>query len=300
MLDRLLALPLIGVLPWAIGQWLRDRWWLTGLFFYIPSPVLLTALLLSAGLLWIRKRRRAAGLALLVSALPAFVVASLENQWHEPPSPLSSDELTLVHWNVAGGWLGWDRTQRRLAEHPADVYVLSELPTSIRRQRVAWFGDGMSMVRNGSLGLACRGFVHGRTERPRSELKLLYAACQVGSRELAILAIDLPSSLRHPRRPLLREVGHWLRHYQPDITVGDFNAPRRSLGLSTLPPGFTHAYRRAGAGWSYTWPVPLPVLAIDQCIVGPRVEPAGYTLSSSLLSDHRIQALRFSVTGHHP
>ncbi|MEM7353295.1 MAG: endonuclease/exonuclease/phosphatase family protein [Acidobacteriota bacterium] len=304
LLERLLFAPLITLLPWLIGQWLRDRWWLSGLCFYIPSPVLCAALLLSAPLLWRKGRRRVAAAALLASLLPALVIVSLENRWGalpvdptvDPTARAIPSELTLVHWNVFRGWLGWDRVQQRLAEHPADIYVLSELPESLGAQRVAAFGDGFSLIRHSTLGIGCRGFVEGRSERPPSaDIGLLYAVCQVGDQHVSILAADLPASPWIARGPRLREVKRWVEHYRPDITVGDFNAPRRSLELSNLSPGYAHAYAVAGRGWSYTWPEPLPVLAIDQCILGPGVRAEHYRIHTSWLSDHRLQSLRFTL-----
>lgn len=292
MTDRLLVSPLLLSVPWFAGQLLRDRWWLTGLGFYLPSPGLAVALAGAAVALWQRGRRRLARVSLLVALLPAAATVGLENHWRLPTVVAGSDDaVTVVHWNVFRGFLGWDRIQAELAEHPADVYVLSELPELIRTDRVAVLGEGYSMIRDGLLGVACRGFVEGRTLEPPTPLRMIHAVCQIGDRELKVLAVDLPSSPRYARRPLLAEVARWTRHYRPDVVIGDFNAPRRSIGLSPPPEGYAHAYRRAGHGWSYTWPLPLPMLAIDQCLVSQKARPLDYTLSAHWLSDHRLQTL---------
>ncbi len=294
----LLAVPLLATGPWLVGQIFRDSWWLTGLCFYLPSPALSAALAVAATIAWFRKQRRLARVSLLAACLPLLVTVGLENRWATRSVVDVPGELTLVHWNVCRGWLGWDKVRQRLLDLSADVYVLSELPANHRTDRVAWFGDGYSMIRDETLGIACKGFRHGSSERPPASFRLVFAVCQVGSQELGIMAVDLPASLWLARQPLLQEVEDWIEHFEPDLVVGDFNAPRRSLGLSSLPEGFTHAYDRAGSGWSYTWPVPFPVLAIDQCLLGPRVRPSRYSLDASPLSDHRIQTVRFSVGEH--
>ena len=97
------------------------------------------------------------------------------------------------------------------------------------------------------------------------------------------------------RDPNLREIVAWIERRQPDVVVGDFNAPRRSRALQPAPEGYAHAYESSGSGWSYTWPSLLPVLAIDQCLIGPRISPGRYRLGTSLLSDHRIQKLTFDL-----
>ena len=83
--------------------------------------------------------------------------------------------------------------------------------------------------------------------------------------------------------------------WEPDLVVGDFNAPRRSRALSPLPSGFVHAYEAVGSGWSYTWPVLCPLYSIDHCIVGQRIHPVVYNLESSWHSDHRRQVLEFTI-----
>jgi vancomycin resistance protein VanJ len=81
----------------------------------------------------------------------------------------------------------------------------------------------------------------------------------------------------------------------PDLVLGDFNAPRRSRALDPLPQGYTHAYEAVGHGWAYSWPMPLPVLAIDQTILSDRIEPFSYALHSTIVSDHRMQVLDFRL-----
>ena len=44
----------------------------------------------------------------------------------------------------------------------------------------------------------------------------------------------------------------------------------------------------------------IPVLAIDQCIAGPGIEPVRYRLDATLLSDHRMQVFDFQVIENFP
>ncbi len=113
-----------------------------------------------------------------------------------------------------------------------------------------------------------------------------------------MFAVDIGASLFNPRDPRLRKLTALMQTERPDLVVGDFNSRRRSRALCPLPGGFEHAYDAAGSGWSYTWPVPCPVLAIDQCIVGTRITPVMYELTSTLRSDHRMQTLDFIVNAN--
>jgi endonuclease/exonuclease/phosphatase family metal-dependent hydrolase len=88
--------------------------------------------------------------------------------------------------------------------------------------------------------------------------------------------------------------------HEADVILGDLNAPRRSRALTPPPPGFVHAYDAAGSGWSATWPVPLPLWAIDQCLVGPRLQVVGYRLGFRRGSDHRMQVVDMVPRYHEP
>lgn len=80
----------------------------------------------------------------------------------------------------------------------------------------------------------------------------------------------------------------------PFWVVGDFNAPRRSRALCELPAGYRHAYDTAGTGCGYTWPVPIPMYALDHSLHSASIVPVRYTLESSVYSDHRLQIFDFA------
>jgi endonuclease/exonuclease/phosphatase (EEP) superfamily protein YafD len=108
-----------------------------------------------------------------------------------------------------------------------------------------------------------------------------------------LLVVDLPSEIHIHRDPLLREINRLIEQHQPDLVVGDFNAPRRSRALCELPDGYRHAYDTAGTGWGYTWPVPVPMYALDHCLHSSKIIPVRYDLESSISSDHRLQVFDF-------
>ncbi|MCA9063314.1 MAG: hypothetical protein KDA96_09655 [Planctomycetaceae bacterium] len=289
------VLSLLLVLLWTIGQFARDRTWLSGFLFYFPSPCLCGWLLTGA----LRNRRRSAwGMRyyLLLVIPPLFMVAVVENQWTTEQHEVESSEtpLRLMHWNVCHGLAGWDeQCQRLLAKNP-DLFVVSEPPENWSS---ASFPGYQCLPLNGMM-VACRGHLTLKSTSSLVEGGALLAYeidCDVAGKRIRIVAADHTSSLRAHRNPSLQRMNLVLAKRKPHIIVGDFNAPRRSLAFSVLPEGFRHAYDECGSGWSYTWPVPIPVLAIDQCIIGPEVVAHRYELQSTTLSDHRLQLLDFSV-----
>ncbi|MGH7455080.1 MAG: hypothetical protein ACRENG_27240, partial [bacterium] len=48
-----------------------------------------------------------------------------------------------------------------------------------------------------------------------------------------------------------------------------------------------HAFESGGSGFAETWPIPLPVLAIDHIWVSKKIKVISCNLNWSRLSDHR-------------
>jgi vancomycin resistance protein VanJ len=281
---------------WLVGQIARDDLWITGLCFYIPSAFL-AATFLSFSLIYAACRRpRRAFLAAAISLPPLGFVGFVENQFFRPLPSMRPDALRVVHWNTGGAL---DRSETRsvlLAQH-ADLYVLSEigdrqsvrlLKEALGQHYQARVFDGMAVVGKGDLrskGWVLRG----------KQAKVRTVHWEHVGRSVTLFVADLPSDLDLARAPMLEQVMTRVEQFRPDIVIGDFNAPRRSRALANLPAGYRHAYNTCGKGLSYTWPIPIPMYSLDQCILAPRVTPIRYGLLRSLQSDHCLQVFDFWI-----
>ncbi|MEO8274872.1 MAG: endonuclease/exonuclease/phosphatase family protein [Thermoanaerobaculia bacterium] len=300
VLTKVLVLAIFGV--WALGQMARDRTLLTAWAFYLPSIVvaaLLASLSLTAA---IRRRFRAAGLLILLALFPAGVCLLIENRWmaggevaamstaSATSGATGQDVLRVAAWNVADFPRGVERAAAILRPLAPDLIVLSEAPGRPPQELERRLGGALRLTPVGAMAILARGEIGDVEwlERDR-ELQAAIVSWTIDGRKLAVMAVNVISSPRVPRHPLLQRIVEMIARRSPDLAVGDFNAPRRSLALSTLPAGFRHAYDAAGSGWSATWPSALPLLAIDQTIVGPRLAVRRYALRTSRISDHRVQ-----------
>ncbi len=294
-----LALPIFAA--WGVGQIERERTVATSLCFYLPS--LVVAGVLAAASLRARSRRRLAGAAgwFVLALLPAIVVVAAENQWTGTARAhgvsMATATRRVVHWNVWSGFAGSWLVRRGLEHERADLLVVSELPPErsldLVVPRVA--GD-WSAARRWQLAVVARGALEpGSLERNGAARFWPITWWASGGERIEVLVVDVPSDPSQLRSPLLRWVRRRIMALAPDLVVGDFNTPRRARGLEALPPGYAHAYERAGSGWSATFPVPVPLWAIDQTIFGERVEPIAYVLRTPLGSDHRLQRFDFAL-----
>ncbi len=297
------ALAILAWCAWMVGQWARDATLLTGFCFYIPSPILAGGWLIAA-LDGFRKHRwRTGALAGVLGIVPLLAVLSIENRWTRQNTRQNAEQaagnderpLRFVHWNVLRGRLGWDAVTGELIGRSADFYLLSEIPRDLKpTDLAARFGEGRSVLVLSDMAVVAHGtLVEEPVIESRRPLRAHIVRWRRDGLDVTILAVDLDSNPLIHRDPPLQEIVRLIRLHRPDIIAGDFNAPRRSRALDPLPEGYVHAYEAAGCGWSYTWPVPLPVYAIDQCIAGPRLRPIRYELDSTIRSDHRLQAFDF-------
>lgn len=284
---------------WCIGQIVRDRTWITALCFYLPTAIVFGGLCVVGVWQWASGARRQGKLSLVAALVPAFFVIWVENSiLRRAPAPPTAADYTLVHWNVASGRLGWNRIQQRLLEQCADIYVISEPPWTSQLESLATaFGDACQSQRFGSMLVIAKGRITNGKWLVRSQQAQIYSFLwQYNGDSLRVFTVDLISDITVARDPLLHQLVELAVEHRPDVIVGDFNAPRRSYRLANLAGGYRHAYDVCGHGWGYTWPVPLPVYALDQCILGPRINGQRYNLKTFFLSDHRLQRLEFQRT----
>jgi endonuclease/exonuclease/phosphatase (EEP) superfamily protein YafD len=289
------ALSLALVPVWGVGQLARDRAWLTGLCFYIPSAFL--AVLLAGWALYhlAGRRRKSAALAAFFALPPLAIVLLIENHFGAlRPAATASQSVRLVHWNVQDRLSAGAR--QALIAHRADVYVLSEIPgdEAVEFLRAALGGEYESQI-FGNLAVIAAG--HLRADGwliDRQGLQVQALAWEHAGRETSLIVVDGPAAVIVSRDPWLRELNELIAERRPALVVGDFNAPRRSRALCELPAGYRHAYHSAGSGCGYTWPVPIPMYSLDHAIHSADIVPIRYELYSSLYSDHRRQVFDFA------
>ncbi len=301
---------------WLTGQIFRDQSLLTAYCFYIPSPCAAGLILVIALYSWRKRYRRICVISLILLALPGLFVFGVENRWTPPDEAHGADKpLRLLHWNIRWGRDGWEGIKAEIRKHKADICILSEVPYQGADGKDYTYLPPKSPVRDipvrsiagclvsdyksnriHTMAIFARGELEKGQWFVKSKGVIIYTLTwNYKGKKLNLLAVDLPSGIFVERGPLLNDIVVLIKKNRPDIIVGDFNAPRRSKALSPLPEGFVHAYDAAGQGWSYTWPVPCPVYAIDQCILGRRIVPLQYALNSTGYSDHRQQVLDFYI-----
>lgn len=261
-------------------------------YYALPRPVL-AALAALAWLAWRRSPRRRT-LARLVTLGLLVWVGQADCRWGRSQPPAAGNELRIAFWNAAGRPRGWEPTTSEIARWGADVVGLVECGYARDADQQYWrsrFPEYAIDHPDTGLVFLVRGEIRDRGQFPlgvRSQAR--WYDVRVDAREFRVVLVDIVSSLGVPRRgPLERltaELEKWTD--RPVIVVGDFNTPVDSRWLDNLRTlGFREAFRTAGRGYAPTWPVPAPVLALDQIWGNGRVRFHAADRGWTQLSDHR-------------
>lgn len=283
---------------WVAGLFFRDQFFLSRVFYCIPA---LLACMAACLWLFLRRRRLSAGMILfwvclgLVSLGKMLLIDFAWNSAIDPAGP----RIRLVHWNCAHAPFGLERVISTLSRFDADVVLLSEPPgendfhylaETLLPQADTLYAERMGLISRfpkiSENGIPMRG---GRAWQVRLNLE---------DRELRLIAVDVRANPLANRAIPLADLGRWIDSAtceSPTMIIGDFNTPRDSVCFRSLRKTFSHAYEKRGSGWPYTWPFPIPFVALDHAWYDRSVDLLNYRLETSWWSDHRLQVVDFRV-----
>ena len=267
------------------------------LFYAAPWPVMAAGAAVAA-LFWRWKKRRlpAAAFALLaVAALAAW----LQSSWQRHPRPAVRGALRVVHWNVSRPARGLPAIAAWLRAQDADVITLAE-GHSLRRSTLArWQAELPEYEATefiGEMTFLIRGHILAREDRvltANSYCALIRA--EVRGQPLTILQVDINAGqFRSRTRAFAKLTALAAPHFGENLIVlGDFNTPRESALLDPLRAAMKQAFESAGNGLAETWPMPLPVLSLDQIWSSRSLCAVSCQHGHSLRSDHRAVTADF-------
>jgi len=296
---------LTGIIPWLArgaafllvaglftrATGLRDSIRGFALIFYAtPWPVLtVLAFVLAAYSLGRNHRARALALTLVFAGCAATWLQS--SFVRAEPAP-GGAAVRVVYWNAAHPVQRRAQRVRYLQTLHADVIAVGESNVYTSEIPQEW--------RDGFPGCALTpraGFLLITPEEPVTIEKgrladrgdYVIARVMAKERALTLLLVDFEIRLRENRvQPFARLDELIAAHRdEPLIVMGDFNTPRESVHFDSWRREMRESFASAGHGFAETWPLPLPVLSLDQMWLGGRWRAVRCKLGWSLQSDHR-------------
>lgn len=209
--------------------------------------------------------------------------------------------LRVVFWNVCRGLGGWNGLARELKKQQADIVGLVESGLShqqiakhwgphFKDYHVRYLGRGMTIITRGEIG-EIKDFL-------LAEGSHAYAiSVMLEGYEYLVIICDIRSTPWRSRREPIEKLNQIVaaNSEKSIILMGDFNTPMDSLHIQTFHSMLHNVFEQSGNGLHVTWPLPLPVHALDQIWVNDHISIQSAELGWSWRSDHRAV-----ITDLHP
>jgi vancomycin resistance protein VanJ len=288
---------------------IRDRLHPWALIYYVtPIPALLVWLVI-AGLLWrkgskpVVPRRRISIARLNLIAICVLTFWVYQSEFVERAQTKRPDDFQIVFWNTARVPFGVARVAAQLRSWNSPVVGLVEANTFFPKTVELWQQE-LSDYQIATTHFGGLIAVKGTVKTQVCHALLPSSWCEqfdvtVDGRDFTLLLVDISAELKLTRRQPLQELAELAEQLadRPVIIMGDFNTPDDSALLAPLREHCRLAFRERGTGYAATWPMPLPVLTLDQVWINKRVTVSHSQYRWSLYSDHRPLISSISLGG---
>jgi len=299
-LVSLVRILLTGVFLFCLVTRIFIKDWIAAfavVYYSVPWPVLVVfAFFMSMIWVW-SKRIRLAQLyfGITIGCLAAWFGSSFAVNLGAP----TPGSLRVFFWNAAHHKNAAD-IAHYVHEFDADFIGIDEAGARIKRTKPIWqsvfpgyevelLGGQMAFLTKGKILSKAAGAL-GQRGRFNSFRVALH-----GEQSLVVL-VDIDGEPFESRAPAFAPLAEIVRLHCHDhlVVMGDFNTPLDSVLFQSFRQYLTHAFEGGGTGFDVTWPVPLPVLAIDHIWISKSIKVTGCQLSWSRLSDHRAVLTSFA------
>jgi endonuclease/exonuclease/phosphatase (EEP) superfamily protein YafD len=259
-------------------------------YYATPLPILAIFSFL-LGTIWLFGKRIRAAKLYFIFTITCLIAWSYESFSLNTRAPEQSN-LKLFFWNAAH-----NKRTGEIADYihrfDADIIGIVEAGTKTKKTRSAWqnaFPDYHVELLAGEMAFVTRGEILAKesgTLGRRGRFNLLKVA--LNGEHFHVLLVDIDGDPLRSRAPAFEPLAKIIRaHSQGNLIVmGDFNTPLDSVLFESLRQYLTHTFESGGHGFAETWPIPLPILAIDHVWVSKNLKVASCNLNWSRLSDHR-------------
>ncbi len=278
----------------------RDAFAPLAVFYYaLPLPVIAGLACLAAIPLRRTSRRLTARILWGIAALCAACGFYSGYSVHEESFPDAS--LDVLFWNTGRGARGWNEIAGELRRFDAPIIGLVEAGSNNAQMRRFWnreFPGRDVAVLGGGMVLLVRGRIVAKsTGTLGTDSDYAVVDVRLENRQLTVVLVDVVSTPWKSRKEPLEDLAALLETLRdrPVVVLGDFNTPPDSIHFSGIRRHCRSAFESAGNGYTGTWPVPAPVLSLDQIWANDRVSFHVCEHLWSARSDHRPVVATISI-----
>ncbi len=259
-------------------------------YYATPLPIL-AIFSFMLGMIWLLSKRIRAAKFYFIFTSGCLIAWSYES-FSLNSRALSPSNLKLFFWNAAHNKRA-DEIVDYINRFNADVIGIVEAGTKTKKAKSVWknaFPRHNVEILAGEMALITRGEILAKESGSlgkRGRFNLLKVT--LNGEQFHVLLVDIDGDPLRSRAPAFGPLGKLIRSHSQDnlIVMGDFNTPLDSFLFDSFRQDLTHAFESGGNGFAATWPIPLPVLAIDHIWVSKKIKVVSCNLNWSRLSDHR-------------
>jgi vancomycin resistance protein VanJ len=273
----------------------------TTIYYATPLPLLTAAILLSTVLAWRRGKIRWAWAAATI----AILAWTIPTHWFRNTSaPTTASTIRVMLWNTGHGYFGNpERMAEIIRKVDADIVVLVEACPLVKPPELrAFWAERCPDHRVSLLG----SWVVLLSKYPSGECtpkQLPFSSLtrqvdlEIDGQPLTLLVCDIGASPFVRRHLSLEPAFHDadLLLDRPALVLGDFNTPPDSQHFAPLRRNYRNAFLEQGNGYLATWPMPAPILGLDQIWANDQIEIHSCEHITTWSSDHRAVVATISL-----
>lgn len=289
LLWMLMSCSAVVILPIAliVRLTVRDHFVLSGIIFYATPWPVLWAMALVCAWRWRKSSMRHWLAGVTIVCLGMWLWTSLR----VGPTERPDGSFRISYWNVARPEVRLGRVLAEADRWRADFLVFGEhkrfttppeWAAHFAPRTVTPLGRELLLVSQGPMKRIDGGSLGGRGGCQISRVK-------IQGREVCLLMVDIDSRPDQSRKPAFDRLREIVVAYSavPLVVLGDFNTPADSVHFDRLRELLTEAFDASGHGYTPTWPMPLPVMQLDQIWSNKHLRCVRAEHFASLYSDHR-------------
>lgn len=268
----------------------KDRFPIVSVIYYACPLPLIIIFGLFITLLFFKQKRLFYS---LVTILFAISIYFLNHYFVKPKDDTQSGETSkILFWNVAKNQpLPANILIKHIRESKPEIVALVEaLDVSDNDLKILrlTFPEYQFQPLEGEMLLAVKGTIGNVVFDSESDVyKYNYVQAKIENQSISILIADVYASPLLNKEIPLNIIIETAKKEKVDVLVGDFNTPYESVFFEEYKIDFK-SFHPYSIGMSATWPIPIPVIEIDQVWVAKSLQPIKMEKFSYNVSDHKL------------
>lgn len=204
----------------------------------------------------------------------------------------SGNNHHLLFWNVAQSQpLPTDIIIRNIKDYDPEIIALGEA-FKVSRRDMEIFKTACPEYEfkslYGTMLIAVKGSIDDVVYEDDAEVyRLNYIKATINQMSVYIMVVDIFADPLLNKEIPLGIIHEFSKKNPVDVLIGDFNTPYESVFFKPFKTNF-NSFHPYSVGMTYTWPLPVPLIEIDQIWLAKSYQPLKLQKFCYKNSDHKL------------